>query len=345
MEYFINENILKLVYESFTLGKAKHFFTHSKSRIISKALLKVLNLKKLFVSTGKSKHTIKYDKPITSAIGFTDNNIITTTEDDANLKIINMDNYNCLLTMPHEDYEYISSMILLPNGKILYSTFLNSIKEVDPRKDFSRVNPVIDLYEHHSLSHLLSLQNGIIAFSAEQGGDTHILILDLNDTYNIIKLFTAKRDQINSLINLNNNRFACATARSGIMIWDTGNINYTYSTISKGHNNDSVECLLYINEYDTLVSGTFNTIEVWDLKNYESIYTIKEGASCLLYLPNGYFATSKWNKNIQIWNLVSYQCVSVLEGHEDDITFLLVLKDNRIVSASDKEIMIWNNDS
>jgi hypothetical protein len=87
MELLKNENLLKLVFESFTLGKAKYFFAHSKSRIISKASLKVLNLKKLFVSTGKSKHTIKYNKPITSVTRFNDNNIITTSEEDANLKI------------------------------------------------------------------------------------------------------------------------------------------------------------------------------------------------------------------------------------------------------------------
>jgi WD40 repeat protein len=342
MEYFKDENILKLVYESFTLGKAKHFFTLSKSRMISKVLLKVLNSKKLFTTTGKSKHTIKYNKSITSVTRFTDNNIIITSEKDANLKIINIDNYNCLLTIPHEDSEYISSMILLPNGNILYSTFLDSIKEVDPRKDFSCVNFVDDVNGYYYLLHLLSLPDGRIAVSAEEDEDTHLLILDFNNKYNMIKIFTAKRDQINSLINLNNNRFACATARSGIMIW-TGNISYTYSKILKGHNNDSVECLLYINEYDTLVSGSSKTIEIWELKSYESIYTIKEGASYLLYLPKGYFATSKLNKNIKIWNLVSYQCISVLEGHENNITFLLVLKDNRIVSTSDKEIIIWNN--
>jgi WD40 repeat protein len=198
------------------------------------------------------------------------------------LKLINMDNYNCLLTIPHEDYQYISSMILLSNENILYSTFLDSIKEVDPRKNFSCVNFVVDLNEYYSLSHLLSLPNGSIAFSAEEDENTHILILDFNDKNNIIKVFTAKRDQINSLINLNNNRIACATARSGIMIWDTGNIDYTCSKILKGHNNHSVECLLYINEYDTLVSGSFNKIEIWDM-NYESIHTIKEGASCLVY--------------------------------------------------------------
>jgi hypothetical protein len=139
MEPFKNENLLNLVAESFTLSKAKHFFTHSKNSIISKALLKVLNLKKLFISTGKSKHTIKYDNLITSVTRFTDNNIITTSS-DSKLKILNMDNYNCLLSLPDENYEHISSMILLPNGNILYSTWLNTIKEVDPRKDYSCVN-------------------------------------------------------------------------------------------------------------------------------------------------------------------------------------------------------------
>jgi WD40 repeat protein len=342
MESFKNENLLKLVVESFTLGKAKYVLAHLKSRIIGRALLKVLNLKKLFMSTGKSKHTIKYDKPLTSVTRFTDNNIITTSEEDANLKIINMDNYNCHLAIPDEDYEYISSMILLPNGNILYSTFLNTIKEVDPRKDLSCVNFVDDFNGYDSLFHLISLPDGRIALFAPVDEDSHILILDFNDKYNIIKLFTTEKDDINSLINLNNNRFACATACSGIMIWDAGNNGYTCSKILKGHNNDSVECLLYINEYDTLVSGSFNTIEVWDV-NYESIYTIKEGASCLVYLPNGYFATTNWNKTIHIWNLVNYKCVNKFEGHKDDITFLLVLNDNRIVSASDTEIVIWNN--
>jgi WD40 repeat protein len=169
------------------------------------------------------------------------------------------------------------------------------------------------------------------------------LILDFKDKYNIVQLFTAEDFGINSLINLSNDRFVCATAYSGIMIWDAGNNGYTCSKILKGYNNDSAQCLLYINEYDSLVSGSYNMIEVWDMNNYESLYTIKEGVIFLLYLPSGYFATSGWNKKIKIWNLVSYQCVSVFEGPQVYMKFLLVLKDNRIVSASEKELIIWNN--
>jgi hypothetical protein len=70
-----------------------------------------------------------------------------------------------------------------------------------------------------------------IAFSDEEDEDTYILILVFNDKNNIIKLFTAKRNQINSLRNWNNNRFACAAAYSGIMIWNAENNGYTGSKI------------------------------------------------------------------------------------------------------------------
>jgi WD40 repeat protein len=162
MKSFKNENILKLIAESFTLNNAKHFFTHAKSKIISKILLKVLNLKKLFIPPGKSKYTINYKNAITSVTRFTDNNIIITSE-DGNLKIINMDNYNCLLSLPDEDYDYIHSLILLPNGNILYSTWSKTIKEVDPRKGYSCVN-FVDLDEYDYLGNLLSLPDGRIAF-------------------------------------------------------------------------------------------------------------------------------------------------------------------------------------
>jgi WD40 repeat protein len=244
MGSFKNENLLKLVVESFTLGKVKDFLTHSKSRIISKALLKALNLKKLFISTGQSKYTFKYNKLITSVTRFTDNNIITTLEEDANLKIINMNNYNYILTIPNEDYEYISSMLILPNGNIIYSTFLNTIKEVDPRKDFGCVNFIDNLNGYDTLLHLLSLPNGRIALSAQVGEDSHILLLGFNDKYNIIELFKAEKDEINSLINLNNNRFACATACSAISLWDAGNNGYTCSKILNGHKGRSSECLM-----------------------------------------------------------------------------------------------------
>jgi WD40 repeat protein len=339
MECFKNENLLKLVCESFILSKAKHLYRHSKSRIISKILLKVLNLKKLFISTGKLKHTIKYAKTLTSVTRFTNNNIITTSE-DGNLKIINTDNYNYPVTLPFEDFKYISSMILLPNGNILYSTCFNKIKEIDPRKDFSCVN-FCYINEYQCPMNLLSLPDKRIAFSSPLMHSS-LLLLDLNDKNNIVKLFTAENDYINSLINLNNDRFACATYHSGIMIWDAGNNGYTCSKVLKGHNN-SIKCLLYIREYNSLISGSFYMIEVWDMNNYESIYTINEGAHCLLYLPIGYFATSNQTKRFKIWNLVSYQCVSIFEGHKRRVKFLLMLNDNRIVSASNTEIIIWNN--
>jgi hypothetical protein len=341
MESFKDVNLLKLVVESFTLGKAKDLLKHSKSTIMSTALLKILNLKKLFRSTGKSKHTFKFDKLITSVTRCTNINIITTLEEDATLKIINMNNYNCLQSIPNVDFEYISSMVLLPNGNIVYSTFPNTIKEVDPRKDFSCVN-FVDLNGYNSLLNLVPLPNGRIAFSAhlwDKG--SHIFLLDFNDKYNIIKLFKISELMMFSLISLTNNRFACAL-NSGIMIWDTGNNGYTYSKILNRQEGFPSRCLLYISEYDSLVAGSSKTIDIWDMSNYEPIYTIKEKASCLLYLPNGYFASSFW-KVIKIWNLVNFQCVSIFEGHEEKISFLLVLKDNRIVSASDTEIIIWEN--
>jgi WD40 repeat protein len=106
-----------------------------------------------------------------------------------------------------------------------------------------------------------------------------------------------------------------------------------------------IKCLLYISRDGLLISGSTNNMKLWDLfDSYKCVYTFltNTGVFSLGELPNGYFASGERDGNIRIWNLDNYHCVSKLEGHKYSVKSILFLKDYRLASCSDDEIIIWN---
>jgi WD40 repeat protein len=48
-------------------------------------------------------------------------------------------------------------------------------------------------------------------------------------------------------------------------------------------------------------------------------------------------------KTIKIWDFIPGECIQTLKGHTGSVTFLAVLPENKLASASeDRAIMIWN---
>jgi WD40 repeat protein len=110
-----------------------------------------------------------------------------------------------------------------------------------------------------------------------------------------------------------------------------------------GGHQKSVLSLLFIEKYNLLLSGSADkAIKVWDTRSYDCVATIEDAhggeVKCLVWLPCGYFASS--SGVIKVWDLIRFECINILKGHNDTITSLVLLKDNRIASASHNKIII-----
>jgi WD40 repeat protein len=103
--------------------------------------------------------------------------------------------------------------------------------------------------------------------------------------------------------------------------------------------------LAFSNKDNLLVSGSHDRfIKLWNFEDNQCIKTINthmDGISRVLILPGGYVACA--SNKIQLWDLKKSKLINSLEGHSESINSLLLLSDdNRLVSVSEAQMIIWN---
>jgi WD40 repeat protein len=151
---------------------------------------------------------------------------------------------------------------------------------------------------------------------------------------------------VTALTNLNYNRFAIGAGLSSIEIWEGHNDAYKCIDRLTKHKS-RVTSLLYNCKRNVLISGSTDyTINIWNMKEYRCIETIKTYGQiiCLLSLHSGYFASGSNDGRIKIYDIDTYDCVNTfIADSYCKITCLQLLKDYRIVSATyNGKINIYN---
>jgi WD40 repeat protein len=168
------------------------------------------------------------------------------------------------------------------------------------------------------------------------------MIFDSNNDYKRVKTISFT-DSFYSLINLPDIEFASGFSDGSIKIW---NILDDYKCLKTlvGHKG-RVLCLEFIKKRNLLLSGSYKTVRVWDMKSDLCINLIlahNGNVECLLSLPNGYFASGCVDGNIKIWDLNKYECINTLKGCQYEVDFLVLLEDYRIASLSKfRTVMVW----
>jgi WD40 repeat protein len=339
---FENENIFKVIFQTFPFYKNKQMSASIKNKHISKAILKILNYPDIYKSMGRRKQLLIGHNNCICSIALLPNGNIITASDDRTLKIWNLETLSCIQTL--EEVACVKSVIILPDNKLAYCT-LNGYVFIRDTTNDNKIITTLNLGSYEYLNNLLLLSNGHLACTGRRRNLFPVIILDYFTERIVMELTKSFDDWLLTLVNLTGNKFACSSMET-ITIWD----NKEYNCLKTLTRHESwIYALVYIEKENRLLSGSFKgEIRVWDLTTYECIRTIYEahykGIRCLLYLPNGYFASGcSWNKDIKIWDLKNYECINTLSGHKNVITSLLLLKDNRIVSASnDKTTIIWS---
>ena len=193
---------------------------------------------------------------------------------------------------------------------------------------------------------------------------------------NIIKIWDIKNRKENSLINIKGHKgtiysiceFEKDKIISGsddmnIKLWqyDLNNINTINNSNNKkppyqcilnllDPNNSKIKCLVYLAKPNAIMTGNDdNLIKIYSLtKKAQYVTNILEGHSCTVWclLPfyeDTMLASGSSDNSIRIWDLINWRCLYSLEGHENTISNLILLKNEYLGSASwDGTCKIWN---
>jgi WD40 repeat protein len=345
MECFNNENLLKLIFSSISLYHMNQITKKLHSKVINTTMLKILSYKNIFTSLGgRSKNILKGHAHYIRALATVGEDYIVSACSDKTLKVWNTNTYSCAMTI-NEHKASVFYVLVLDDGK-LASCSSEQIKIWDIKDNFKCIK-TISLTGYDAFNKILKLNNGNIICPAYDGDMLYFLIVNYNNDYSCTNICTNNRTNwIISLESLTDDKFFASGSDTNnlINIWD---VDDEYKCIKTLNNHTGGVYALLFDKKDLLISGSFdNTIKVFSVsKDYQCVKDIKvnDQVVCLLLLPGGYFASGLWNGEVKIWDFSSFSCVNVLKGHDEGITSLTLLGDNRIASSSfDRTIIIWD---
>jgi WD40 repeat protein len=340
MRNLTNENLLTLIFTSFTPIANNNILIGIKNKAISKAILVVTNYKKIFKSIELNIVMAKSEKDLSSIALLPNGNIISASHDKT-LKLWNKNDNTCIFLATEQ---FVSSLLMLPYDKFACCSYqYNHINIWDMKADSDpECIKSINTYEGCKyISCLFLLSDLNIACSAKFDESFRILILDSQNEYNCIQNFLGHIQMINHLISLPNNRIVSASKDETIKVWDL-DIGLCLKALT-GHKH-WVTSLIFIERDNSLVSGSHDkSIKIWEVNDFQCLKTIhvKKGIRCLLLLPGGYFASGGYN-SIKIWDIKNYECINTIENQKGSVDHLVLTKDRRIVSIFNYDtLVVW----
>jgi WD40 repeat protein len=325
MESLNNENIIKLIFASFTFHNTQKLISKINSKTINHALFSIFNYDSLYSTMGKVKtHEIDFNCTILYFKEFDNDSFFLETEEGSSLW--SRDDLQLVKTMKVSPYT-IRYAIKLPNGHSAYSTS-QDLTILD--ENFN----CIENFEILGFNILLLLSNETMALTNNGEPNPEILIFDYNKDYKVIETITnAHSDQFFCFINLNRDSFA-SSSDNLIKIWMCDG----FACLKTLNGNKRILCLAFVDRYNLLLSGDVGkTISVFDMTNYDCVKKVRAHSArvkCLLSLPGGYFASGSDDNTIKIWDLNGFRSVNKLKYVKNENTYLLLLKDYRLVCAS-----------
>jgi WD40 repeat protein len=213
-----NENLLSLIFKSFTLSKRYELLTKTSNTILTKRILRSLNYKAIFQSMGKKLRIYKYRKSIHSLIKLSDDYLLFASDEE--LKIFHIKSGKFRKTNVRDDN--ISSLIMLANG-LMASCYSNQAKikiwEFIGKGNFKLLRTIE--FEGYSSIHLFLLTlNGNLACTANNRNNDCVLISDKKNYYNCAFVMKELECSICSMAELASGLFATGDSSNNIEIWN-----------------------------------------------------------------------------------------------------------------------------
>ena len=234
----------------------------------------------------------------------------------------------------------VSSLVLLPDGKLASGAYDKSIRIWDTNNNFNCVN-TLQGHTSYVLS-LVLLPDGKLASGSY---DNTIRIWETNNNFNCVKTLQAHTGWVTSLVLLPDGKLASGSDDNTIRIWETNN-NFNCVKTLQGHTSWVTSLVLLPD--GKLASGSGDTsIRIWETNNnFNCVKTLKghtNVVSSLVLLPDGKLASGSGDTTIRIWDTNNnFNCVKTLQGHTSGVLSLVLLPDGKLASGScDTTIRIW----
>jgi WD40 repeat protein len=324
-----NENIIKLIFRTFSLQQVNDYFNKTSNTILSNIILRTYSYKLNYKSIGKNKFLFESQNYYNSINLLPNDNLITLTWGNL-MTIWNPKDFSIIKTI---DCGYINSLAVLPNGFIVTNSDMElRVFDINDNYNCIKTKPLYKLRNSVCLSLLL---NGCLAY-ASRSENSLILIIDCNNDFECIKRIDCNKVRIHSIIDLPKQHLFSGHNTGCIKVFNITD-DYKYIKTLTGHMG-LVTSLLYINRYNVLLlSGSEDCkIKFWNANDYHCIKTIGNSSSKiygLLLLPFNYIAVLT-PKSIKIINFNGdYECINTIEYENILFKSFLLLKDNSIASV------------
>ncbi|ORY49061.1 WD40 repeat-like protein [Rhizoclosmatium globosum] len=113
---------------------------------------------------------------------------------------------------------------------------------------------------------------------------------------------------------------------------------------SAGHRND-IRTLALSSDDQTLVSGSHNSIKLWNIETRKCLSTMESGyALCSTFVPgNNHVVIGTKTGELQIFHLGSYTMIENIQAHEGALWSMQVWPDRRGITtgSADKDVKFW----
>jgi WD40 repeat protein len=299
-----NENILKQILVSLKLYTTS-FAMGTVNKTIHQILINIFGTCYRYKLIGTTKTILADHNDTVMSLALLSDTTIVSASNDKTLRVWNTTNYQFIKII--KDEGTIKSVISLPNNYFASCTWDGTINIWD--NNYKLIKTIqVDLYT--CFWSLLLLPNNNIAFSAKQGSEYYILILDFNDGYNNTGItFTEHMDYVTAMVNLSGNRFASGSEDGVIQIWEV-----------LANSCKAVKTL----KYEELLENSFGELEYAENKYLiECLLFIARDNVLLVGTSDNYIKVLEMNEN--------YRCVKEIEAHEKGVRSLLELREKDIL--------------
>jgi WD40 repeat protein len=223
-----NENILGLIFKSLTLFQNKQLFDQINNMSICNIILNFLSYKKMFLSMGKTEIVLKHHYTDSLTL-LPQNNMFITISEYYMLRLWDISKASCISTI--EDDHHLTTAIELPDGNIAIGTIEDIIQIRSIKNDLNCIKTV-HLNHCKEIENFCLLSNGKLASSSFGTDGCCVLIFDLENEFNLVKVVNCHNWPITSLINLSDNRFATGSRDDTIKVWSVSENYVELKTIT-----------------------------------------------------------------------------------------------------------------
>jgi len=264
---------------------------------------------------------------------------------DNSIRIWNVENGDCLLTLAEQHTDRVLSLAVTPNSRyVLSHSADNTIK-------------IWDLQSGECL-HTLQSSGNVMVLTP----DGHRVIfspekVDLK-VWNIEKriderVLVGHTHEVNALVVTPDGRRAIsASDDTTLRIWDlslgVGNLRGKICLRTLTGHNTWVKEIAMTPDGRYIVSRSHDfALKVWNLKSYKCVHSLEghtDWVSTMAVTPDGMHVVSgSSDKTVKVWKLATGRLVCSLEGHTNTVSAVKITPDgHHIVSRSEDTIKIWN---